>query len=145
MGKTIEGKVLFLYPEVDKATRTLKVCVEVPNENRELRAGMYSDVIINGPTIHDAVLIRNSAVLRSGERDLVFIDLGEGKFEPREIQIGIRGPGDVIQVVSGVLPGEKVVTQAQFMLDSESRVQEAIAQFMARRTEESSAKKADGE
>ncbi len=144
-GKVIEGKVLFLYPEVDKVTRTLKVCVEVPNENRELRAGMYSDVIINGPVIHDAVLIRNSAVLRSGERDLVFIDLGEGKFEPREIQLGVRGSGDVVQVVSGVVPGEKVVTQAQFMLDSESRVQEAIAQFMERRSDANGSKTADEE
>ncbi len=128
------GEILFLYPEVSQETRTLKICVEVPNKNRNLRAGMYSDVLIKGPTIHDAVLIPNSAVLRSGERDLVFVDLGEGKFQPREVDLGIRGEGDVVQVLSGVAPGEKIVTQAQFMLDSESRVQEAIAQFMERRS-----------
>lgn len=141
-GKVIAGTILFLYPEVNQKTRTLKICVELPNEARNLRAGMYSDVLIKGPTIHDAVLIRNSSILRSGERDLVFVELGEGKFEPREIQLGIRGEGDVIQVVSGITPGERVVTQAQFMMDSESRVQEAIAQFMERRAKKKKDKNA---
>jgi Cu(I)/Ag(I) efflux system membrane fusion protein/cobalt-zinc-cadmium efflux system membrane fusion protein len=128
--RTFRGKVLFLYPEVSKDTRTLKICVEVPNTNNRLRAGMYTDVMLYGPIVKDAVLIPNSAVLRSGERDLVFIDLGEGRFEPREIRLGIRGEGDDVQVLEGVQAGEKVVTQAQFMLDSESRVQEAIQNFM---------------
>jgi Cu(I)/Ag(I) efflux system membrane fusion protein/cobalt-zinc-cadmium efflux system membrane fusion protein len=79
-------------------------------------------------------LTSNSSVLRSGERDLVFIDLGEGRFEPREVNLGIRGEGEEVQVKEGVNPGEQVVTQAQFMMDSESRVQEAIAKFMQRGT-----------
>ena len=79
-------------------------------------------------------MIPNSAVLRSGERDLVFVDLGEGRFEPREVRLGIRGEGDDVQVLEGVQAGESVVTQAQFMLDSESRVQEAIQKFMKRGT-----------
>jgi Cu(I)/Ag(I) efflux system membrane fusion protein len=75
-------------------------------------------------------------VLRSGERDIVFVDLGAGRFQPREIELGIRGEGDVIQILAGLTPGESVVTQAQFMLDSESRVQEAIAKFKERGTAE---------
>lgn len=130
--RTINGKILFLYPEVSRKTRTLKICVEVRNPGNQLRAGMYSDVVLQGPVVRDAVLIPNSAVLRSGERDLVFVDLGEGRFEPREVKLGIRGEGDDIQAIEGVEPGERVVTQAQFMLDSESRVQEAIALFMKR-------------
>jgi Cu(I)/Ag(I) efflux system membrane fusion protein/cobalt-zinc-cadmium efflux system membrane fusion protein len=129
-----DGEILFLYPQVSQETRTLKICVQVPNSSGDLRAGMYSDVLIKGPAIRDAVLIPNSAVLRSGERNLVFIDLGGGRFQPRKVVLGIRGEGDVVQVLSGVVPGERVVTQAQFMLDSESRVQEAIAQFMERRS-----------
>jgi len=128
------GRILFLYPEVSQETRTLKICVEVPNKTRDLRAGMYADVLIKGPAIHDAVLIPNSAVLRTGERDLVFVDLGEGNFQPREVELGLRGEGDVVQVRAGVVPGEKIVTQGQFMMDSESRVQEAIAQFRERRS-----------
>jgi RND family efflux transporter MFP subunit len=129
------GRILFLYPEVSKETRTLKICVEVPNEQNRLKAGMYTDVILHGPPIRDAIVISRSAVLRTGERDLVFVDLGEGRFEPREVRLGVRGDGDDVQIVRGVAAGERVVTQAQFMLDSESRVQEAIAKFRARSTE----------
>jgi Cu(I)/Ag(I) efflux system membrane fusion protein/cobalt-zinc-cadmium efflux system membrane fusion protein len=135
--QVFRGKILFLYPEVSRETRTLKICVEVPNKDARLRAGMYADVVLQGPPVRDAVLIPNSAVLRSGERDLVFIDLGEGRFAPREVTLGIRGEGDVIQILEGLAPGEAVVTQSQFMLDSESRVQEAIAKFVSRRDGES--------
>ena len=126
------GKILFLYPEVNKQTRTLKVCVAVSNPGRRMRPGMYADVTVQGPTVKGAVIIPRSAVLRSGERDLVFQDLGEGRFMPREVRLGVPGDGDRIQILEGVEPGQKVVVQAQFMLDSESRIQEAIAKFMTR-------------
>ena len=126
------GKVLFLYPEVSRDTRTLKICVEVPNANRRLRPGMYADVMIQGPPVENATVVPQSAVLRSGERNIVFVDLGEGRFDPREVDLGVAGDDDRIQIVSGVTAGEDVVTQAQFMLDSESRIQEAIAQFRER-------------
>jgi Cu(I)/Ag(I) efflux system membrane fusion protein/cobalt-zinc-cadmium efflux system membrane fusion protein len=131
-GSDIRGTTLFLYPEVSSDTRTLKICVELPNPAGRLRPGMYADVVIRGPVIRNAVVIPESSVLRSGERDLVFVDLGEGKFEPRAVRLGIEGEGDDIQAVEGVAPGEWVVTQAQFMLDSESRLQEAIAKFEER-------------
>jgi len=126
------GKVLFLYPEVSRDTRTLKICVEVPNPQRRLRPGMYADVVVQGPPVRNAVVAPQSAVIRSGERNIVFIDLGEGRFQPREVELGVKGARDRIQIVSGVSAGEQVVTQAQFMLDSESRLQEAIAQFRER-------------
>jgi Cu(I)/Ag(I) efflux system membrane fusion protein/cobalt-zinc-cadmium efflux system membrane fusion protein len=93
---------------------------------------MYADVVIHGPTISNAVAIPQSAVIHSGRRNIVFVDLGEGRFEPREVDLGVKGDEDLIQVVKGVAAGEAVVTQAQFMLDSESRIQEAIAKFRAR-------------
>jgi len=130
----VDGKVLFIYPEMSKKTRTLKICVEVPNESGQLKAGMYADVVLQGPVLRDAVLIPYSSVLRSGERNLVFVDLGHGRFDPREVKLGVRGEGDVVQVLLGVEAGEAVVTQAQFMLDSESRVQEAISKFLERGT-----------
>lgn len=131
--RAVRGQILFLYPEVSKETRTLKICVEIPNTGRELRAGMYADVIIHGPAVERALTVENSAVLRSGERNLVFVDLGDGRFEPREVTLGIEGEQARVQILGGVREGERVVTQAQFMLDSESRVQEAIAKFMQRR------------
>ncbi|MFQ5766545.1 MAG: efflux RND transporter periplasmic adaptor subunit [Acidobacteriota bacterium] len=130
----LKGHILFLYPQISEETRTLKICVEVPNPEERLRPGMYTDITLKGPPVHDAVRIPNSAVLRSGERDLVFVSLGHGRFAPREVTLGLRGEEDVIQVLEGVEPGDEIVTQAQFMLDSESRVQEAIAKFMSRRS-----------
>ena len=126
------GKILFLYPEVSSQTRTLKICVEVRNPARRLRPGMYADVVLSGPTLRDAVAVPESAVIRSGERSLVFVDLGEGRFDPREVELGVRGEEDRVQVQRGVEAGERVVTRAQFMLDSESRLQQAIAAFRDR-------------
>ena len=126
------GQVLFLYPEVSRDTRALKICVEVPNPDRRLRPGMYADVVVQGPPVSNAVVVPQSAVIRSGERNIVFLDLGGGRFEPREVTIGVKGEGDRLQIVEGVAPGDEVVTQGQFMLDSESRIQEAIAKFRAR-------------
>jgi len=131
-GEQFRGKVLFLYPEVSRDTRTLKICVEVPNPQRRLRPGMYADVLVQGPPVKDAVVVPKSAVIRSGERNIAFVALGEGRFQPREVELGVQGEGDRLQIVRGVAAGEQVVTQAQFMLDSESRLQEAIAQFRER-------------
>ena len=131
-GREARGKVLFLYPEVSRDTRTLKICVEVPNPDRRLRPGMYADVVVQGPPVRDAVVAPQSAVLRSGERDIIFVDLGDGRFEPREVEVGIQGDNDRVQILDGVVAGEAVVTQAQFMLDSESRIQEAIAKYRQR-------------
>ncbi|MFQ5720836.1 MAG: efflux RND transporter periplasmic adaptor subunit, partial [Acidobacteriota bacterium] len=112
--KTVfDGAVLFLYPQLSADTRTLKICVEVPNKSGDLRPGMYATVEIAGPMVRDAVVIPVSAVLRSGERDLVFVAHGHGRFEPREVELGIRGEGDLIQIARGVEPGESVATQSQ--------------------------------
>jgi Cu(I)/Ag(I) efflux system membrane fusion protein/cobalt-zinc-cadmium efflux system membrane fusion protein len=132
LNREYESQVLFLYPEVSQETRTVKICIEIPNPDGRLRPGMYADVVLEGQTIRDAVLIPRSAILRSGARDLVFVSMGSGRFEPREIRVGVAGEGDLVQVLEGVQPGENVVTQAQFMLDSESRVQEAIAKYLDR-------------
>jgi len=102
--------------EAIETTEILKRCIKARVALAELKQA--------------AELIPNSAVLRSGERNLVFVDLGEGRFAPREVKLGVRGEGDSIQIVSGLGVDEAVVTQAQFMLDSESRVQEAIAKFL---------------
>ncbi|UCF66101.1 MAG: efflux RND transporter periplasmic adaptor subunit [Acidobacteriota bacterium] len=125
------GKVLFLYPEVSRDTRTLRACLEVRNPQTRLRPGMYADVVIQGPPIRGATVVPGSAVIRSGARNLVFVALGEGRFEPREVTLGIKASDEHLQILDGISPGERVVVQAQFLLDSESRLQEAIAKFMA--------------
>ena len=135
-GETFRGKVLYLYPELNEKTRTVKVCVEIPNPNRRLRPGMYANVRIRGEALRNVVAIPDSAILRSGERNIVFLDLGEGQYGPQEVKLGVRGENNLVQILEGLQGGERVVVQAQFMLDSESRVQEAIRKMRSRKQEQ---------
>ena len=96
---------------------------------------MYAEVEIRGPAIEHAVVVPDSAVLRTGERNLVFVDLGDGRYAPAEVRLGVEGGDRTVQILSGLEPGDRVVTQAQFLLDSESRIQEAIEKFRARSAE----------
>ena len=129
-GKTFEGRVTFIYPFLDKKTRDVKVRVELPNPHLELRPGMFATVQLKTEPQHNVLAIPNEAIIRTGTRNIVFVARGEGRFEPREIRIGEEGDGGLVRVISGLLPGEKVVVSAQFMLDSESRLQEAIRKMI---------------
>jgi len=122
--KTFEGRVDFIYPTVDPQTRVAKVRVVLPNPKRLLRPDMFAQVKIDGPS-QTQLLLPKSAVLRSGTRDWVILALGEGRFRPQPIKLGSES-GDQYAVLSGVKEGETVVTSAQFLLDSESRLQEAM-------------------
>lgn len=131
-GKTYQGRVAYIYPEVEQETRTLKVRLEFPNPNLDLKPGMYADVRIQSHSLSNAVVIPSEAVIRTGERNVVFVALDEGQFEPREVTLGMEGGtrNEELQVLSGLKPGEKVVTSAQFLIDSESRLQEAIQKML---------------
>ena len=129
-GETFQGRVRFLEPELSEATRTLKVKLEVPNRRGRLRAGMFATVIFEPLAVKDAVTVPSLAVLRTGERNLVVVALGEGRFVPREVVLGLERQG-YAQVLEGVEEGETVVTSAQFLLDSESSLQEAIQKMIA--------------
>ncbi len=129
-GKTLTGKVTFIYPFLDQKTRNLKVRLEFPNPTLELKPDMYANIFINASIDKEVLVVPTEAVIRTGERNLVFINRGQGKFEPREIKIGREGDNGLIEVVSGLLPGESVVTSGQFLLDSESKAQEAIKKML---------------
>ena len=129
-----KGTVLFFYPEMAAATRTLKVCIELPNPGNKLRAGMYADVRFNVKEKEETLSIPSDAVIRTGARELVFIDLGDGHFEPREVALGMASDDGRVEVLDGVEEGDRVVTQAQFLLDSESRMRDAIARFQGGRS-----------
>lgn len=129
-GQTFQGRVLFLQPELNQKTRTVKVCVELPNRDLLLKPGMYANVRIKGLGVKNAVAVSDSAILRSGERNIVFVDLGEGRFSPQNVEVGMTGQEGLVEIRQGLAGGESVVVQAQFMLDSESRVQEAIRKFL---------------
>ena len=125
-GRTWTGRVTFIAPSLDPMTRTVKVRIELDNRDRMLKPEMFAQVVIQEPA-RQVVAVPDSAVLRTGTRSIVFIVNGE-VFEPREVTLGSKS-GDFYEVRSGLKGGEKVVTQANFLIDSESRLKAALAQM----------------
>jgi len=115
---------------VDDKTRTAKVRMEFHNPGYFLKPGMFTTVEMTAELSSSAVLVPDMAVLRSGEKNTVFVALAGGKFEPRTVVLGARAVGDAYQVLSGLSEGERVVTSGQFMLDSESQLREAIQKML---------------
>lgn len=124
-GRTFRGNVTFIDPLLDQATRTTKVHMHFPNPRLELKPEMYGDVLLEG-TERKGLHIPADAVIRTGTKDIVFLALGDGKFSPREVQLGARNAGQV-EVKSGLEAGQQVVTRANFLVDSESRLRASLA------------------
>jgi membrane fusion protein, copper/silver efflux system len=130
-GRRFEGKVDFIYPSLSAETRTARVRIVIPNPDQVLRAAMYASVEIAVPATQGPMLaIPASSVIDSGARQVVLIDRGEGRFEPRTVRLGAQG-GDWVEVVEGVKAGEKVVTSANFLIDAESNLRAALQGFAA--------------
>ena len=125
-GKKFKGKVAYIYPYLDSKTRTIKVRLEFDNENGDLKPGMYANIVIKAAERKNSIVIPKESVIHSGERDIVFISYGKGKFEPREVTLGVSGEGGYYEVLDGLTGNEMVVTSGQFMLDSESSLREAV-------------------
>ena len=124
-GKLLRGTVDYVYPELDPKTRTLKVRLRFDNEGETLRPNMFARVVINGSAIDNIVHVPREAVIRGGSSSRVVVDLGDGRFQSREILIGIES-GDRVAVRRGLKEGERVVTSAQFLIDSESNIDAAL-------------------
>jgi RND family efflux transporter, MFP subunit len=124
------GRVTYLYPMVDDKTRTAKVRMEFHNPGYFLKPGMYATVELSAELAPSALLVPDMAVLRSGEKNTVFVALDGGRFEPRTVILGPRAGEDAYAVLNGLNEGERVVTSGQFMLDSESQLREAIQKMM---------------
>jgi len=129
-GKRFKGKVLYVYPYMDEKTRTAKLRLEFKNARHRLKPGMYANIYLNPRISADSLVIPQEAVIDSGVRKLVFVSLGKGKFQAREVKIGIEGTDNEFQVIEGLHEGEEIVVSAQFMLDSESRLQEAVQKML---------------
>ncbi len=130
-GQTFTGRISFIYPYLDSKTRDVQIRIAIPNKNLSLKPNMYADARIRSTLDGERLMIPNQAVIRSGLRNLVFISLGDGKFMPREVKLGVLGQNDMIEIVSGLNKGDMVVTSSQFMLDSESRLREATSKIRA--------------
>ncbi len=121
-----KGSVTYISPTVEERTRTIKVRLEVDNAGGELKPDMYADVFLH-VDLGEGLVVPDGAVINAGDRRLVFLDRGEGRFEPREVKLGIKVNGSGQQVVSGVAEGDRVVVSANFLLDSESSLRAALS------------------
>lgn len=129
-GRQFRGRVTYIYPNVDEKTRTGRVRMEFHNPGYFLKPGMFASVVITSELEPSVLLVPDSAILRSGEKDTVFVALEGGRFDPRTVTLGPQAENDQYQVLSGLNEGEKVVTSGQFMLDSESQLREAIQKMI---------------
>lgn len=124
-GRTFEGVIDLIYPEVQMQTRTAKVRIELPNPDGLLLANMYAEVEIESGGADPVVAVPNSAIIDTGDRQLVFIDKGEGRFEPRDVSLGVRGE-DKTEITKGIDAGDRIVVSANFLLDAESNLNAAL-------------------
>jgi membrane fusion protein, copper/silver efflux system len=134
--KTYEGRVTFILHEIDSATRTAKVRIEIKNPDYRIKHEMYADIEIETGTgeLHRLV-VPNSALIDSGNRQVVFVDKGEGRFEPRNVKVGLRGE-EYVEIQEGLVAGEKVVVVATFLIDAESNLKAALRVFAGEKTVE---------
>lgn len=129
-GDVRSGKVTYVYPYLRPQTRDVRLRLEFDNADLRLKPDMYADIHIETRADEQGLLLPSEAVLRSGERNVVFVVKGEGKFTPREVTLGLSADGGMVQALAGLAPGDVVVTSGQFLLDSESKLQEAVQKMM---------------
>ncbi len=128
-GRTFTGVVSYIYPYAEAKTRTIKVRLLFDNPDLLLKPEMFAEITIKADTLDNVVVIPSEAVVRSGKSEQVFVVTEPGKFEPRKVTLGIESGGRVA-VLKGLRDGETVVTSAQFLIDSESKLREATAKMM---------------
>jgi Cu(I)/Ag(I) efflux system membrane fusion protein/cobalt-zinc-cadmium efflux system membrane fusion protein len=129
-GKRFEGEVLYIYPYLSKETRTARLRLAFPNPDFRFKPGMYTNIRLEAELPGPNLVIPQEAVIDTGVRQVVFISKGKGKFEPREVKLGVEVNGHQYQVLKGLSEGEEIVISAQFMLDSESRLREAVQKML---------------
>jgi len=126
-GQTLAGRVTFIGPVIAAQTRTANVRIELDNPAGVLKPDMYADVILQAP-LGQSVAVPDSAVMNTGTRSVIFVAHGNGTFEPRQVTTGAKADG-FYAIRSGVQPGERVVVDANFLVDSESRLKSALSQM----------------
>ncbi len=134
-GVSYDGKVVYIYPYLKKMTRTLQVRMEFPNsEDFALKPDMWANVTLQSIVAREGLAVPVQAVIRTGKRDVVFVALEGGRFMPRDVRLGAE-VGDEFEVLDGITEGERVVTSAQFLINSESSLQSAIGKMLEPKTD----------
>ena len=127
-GEMWHGTVDYVYPELDPKTRTLKVRLRFENEARTLRPNMFARVTIRGESTGDVIHVPREALIRGGSVDRLVVALGEGRFRAQPVEVGIES-GNRVEIRSGISAGELIVTSGQFLIDSESNIEEALSRM----------------
>lgn len=129
-GQTFEGTVVYVYPYLERKTREVQVRLELDNPSLLLKPGMFANVELKSVLARERTLVSSSAVIDTGERQVAFVSLGEGRFEPRDVKTGVLTEGDILEVLDGLRPGELVVTSGQFLIDSEAKLRDALSKMI---------------
>lgn len=129
-GVAYSGTLAYVYPYLDKKTRTIEVRMEFPNSPAlDLKPDMWANVTLHAEVARDALAVPIQSVIRTGESDVAFVALEGGRFEPRKLRLGAQA-GDEFEVLEGLEEGERIVTSAQFLINSESSLQSAIRKMV---------------
>jgi len=123
--RSLTGRVSLIYPQVGEATRATRVRIEIANPDGVLLPNMYAEVGIGSADATPVIAVPDSAVINSGTAQVVILDRGEGRFEPREVKIGLRGDG-FTEIREGIAEGDRVVVAANFLIDAESNLKAAL-------------------
>ena len=129
-GKIYKGKVTYIYPYLQQKTRDVVLRIAYSNPNLSLKPDMYADVYVKIPLEKDGLIIPTESVIRSGERNIVFVMTSKGTFSPRVVTVGKNLDDGFIQILDGLSIDEQVVISGQFLLDSESKLKEAVQKMM---------------
>lgn len=133
-GESFRGAVVLVHPRIDPTTRTALVRLEIENPEFVLRQGMFATAQLTVEIAERALIVPREAVIDTGSRQVAFVARDMGHFEPRNVAMGALGDDGLVQVLSGLAPGEQVVVSGQFLLDAESRMKEAIQKFLQQKT-----------
>ncbi len=142
-GERFHGEVLYIYPYLSKETRTVRLRLAFPNPDLRLKPDMYANIRLEAELAGPSLVIPQEAVIDTGVRQVVFVSQGKGRFEPRQVKLGVEVNGHQYQVLKGLSDGEEIVISAQFMLDSESRLREAVQKMLEGRRPMETAPAAD--
>ncbi|HJV24960.1 MAG TPA: efflux RND transporter periplasmic adaptor subunit [Aromatoleum sp.] len=143
-GRSFAAKVAYLYPTIDAATRTTQIRLELANPDGLLRPGLFAHAEVATGKAASALTVPASAVIDSGERQVVLLAADEGRFVPKAVKIGRRGV-EHVEILDGVSEGERVVVSANFLIDAESNLRAALASFTAGKDAGAAAKSYSGE
>ena len=129
-GRVWEGEVEYVYPSLNPKTRTIKARLHFQNPDEALKPNMFADVTIYGGPKKNIIVIPREALIRTGSEERVIVSLGEGRYQPRKVIVGIEA-GDWVEILSGLDAGEMIVTSGQFLIDSEASIKASLQRMTA--------------